>query len=439
MIHRRTLLKGMLGGSLVTLGLPPLELFFDRAPKSRAAAGGFPRRLGVFFWGNGNIPQLWEPRGDGADWTPSPQLEPLAPVKDKVSVVTGTVVPFNNRVPHGTGLAGVLTGADLTDIRGDEFTMTRPTLDQVAAAAIGRETRFRSLEVAVIPSAGFSHNGPRSVNPAESSPARLFDRLFNPDGGFRAPGTDAPPDPKLHLRRSVLDAVRQDASRLARRLGARDAARLDQHLTGVRELEQRIARLEAAPPSLAACRAPMAPRASFPDIEGRPQIAEISGAIIELLAMALACDQTRVFSLFFCPPLADTLFLDLPQGHHQLTHDEGGDQPQVHRIVRFVMGELARLLQRFDAVEEGDGTLLDHLSLLATSDLSFGRTHSIEEYPILVCGGSSGALKAGVHVKARGEPVSRVGLSLLRAVGVPQAEFGDGPARVTDGIAGLEP
>jgi hypothetical protein len=438
MIHRRTLLKGVLGGSLVTLGLPPLELFLDRPRRGLAADGGFPRRLGIFFWGNGNIPPLWNPEGEGPDWTPSPQLEPLAPMKHRVSVITGTQVPFLNRVPHGSGLVGALSGADLLDIRGDEFTFSRPSLDQVAAAVIGRETRYRSLELAVIPSAGFSHNGPRSVNPAESSPARLFDRLFNPDGGFREPGSNAPPDPKLHLRRSVLDAVHRDAARLARRLGARDAARLDQHLTGVRELEQRIARLEAAPPSLAACMAPAAPAADYPNVEGRPPISEVSGVMIELLAMALACDQTRVFSLFFCPPLADTLFLDLPFGHHQLTHDEGGDQPQVHRIVRFVMGELRRLLERFDAIPEGDGTLLDHVSILATSDLSFGRTHSIEDYPVLVCGGSSGALKSGVHVKAQGEPISRVGLSLLRAVGVPQAEYGDGAARVTDGIAGLE-
>ncbi len=294
------------------------------------------------------------------------------------------------------------------------------------------------FELGVLPSNGLSHNGPKSLNPPESSPARLFDRLFNPDSGFRAPGSMAPVDPKLRLRRSVLDAVHQDANRLAGRLGRKDAGRLDQHLTGIRELELRIARLEASPPNLEACTVPPAPAESFPDVAGRPPLSALSTAMWDLLAMALACDQTRVFSVFFSPPLTDALFLDAPAGHHQLTHDEGGQQPNVHNIVRFVMGELARLMERLGQVTEGDDTLLHHTAMLCTSDVSFGRTHSIEDYPILVCGGASGALRRGVHVRAQGESVTRVGLSLMRAVGVPIAEFGQGAALVRDGLGGLE-
>jgi hypothetical protein len=432
---RRTLLKGMLGGGLVTIGLPPLEIFTN-ATRPAYAGDGFPKRFGVFFWGNGNIPSRWVPAGEGPAWEVSDQLQPLAPVKDKVTVVSGTAVKLTNRVPHGTGAAAVLSGAPLI-VLGRDHTFSAPSLDQVLARQIGGDTRFKSLEVGVKPGAGMSFNGPNSQNPPESSPAALFDRLFNPVNGFRAPDSNAPPDPRLRWRRSVLDVVLGQASAMHAKLGAADRARLDQHLTGIRELETRIARLELAPPSLEACTAPGAPTGDFADVAGRPPLAEISAAMIDLLAFALACDQTRVFSFDFTAPLSDVLFGDAPAGHHQLTHDEPGEQPIVNGIVQTVMTEYARLLARLDQVTEGDGTLLDHTAILATSDVSFGREHSIEEYPILIGGGACGALVSGRHIRTAGDNVSRVGFSLLHAMDVPVSEFGQEAGRVTDGIAGL--
>ncbi|MBI2373031.1 MAG: DUF1552 domain-containing protein [Deltaproteobacteria bacterium] len=434
-LSRRAVLKGVCGGGLVTVGLPPLEAFLGRSP-SAAADDGFPRRFGIFFWGNGNLPERWVPATEGPDWVPSEQLEPLASIKHKVTVVTGANVALTNRQPHGTGSGAVLSGAPLI-IRGRDHTFSEPSLDQLIAASIGKDTRFKSLEVSVRGGSGLSYNSPTSMNPPEQDPGRLFDRLFNPERGFRAPGSDAPPDPKLRLRRSVLDAVAGDAARLLSRLGRADQARLDQHLTGIRELETRIARLEDDPPDLAACVQPLAPSASFADVEGRPPLSEISAAMADLIALALACDQTRVFSHFFSEPVGDLLYPGAPAGHHQLTHDEPGDQPVVNGIVKFIMKELRMFLERLDAVQEGEGTLLDHCAILATSDVSFGRTHSIEEYPILVAGGAGGRLLMGHHLRTAGENVSRVGFSLLQAMGVPVSEFGKEDGYVTSGLPGL--
>jgi hypothetical protein len=436
MIHRRTLLRGALGGAAVAIGLPPLELFFDTHGRA-LAADGLPRRFGLFFWGNGIIPSRWNPSGEGTDWALSEQLEPLANVKSEITVVSGMNVLTGNSIPHGSGPAGILSGAPLAVRTGDDFTFTKPTIDQVIAAELGKETRFRSIELGAAPNGGQSFNGPNNKNPPESSPHRLFERIFG--GGFQAPGEMGMVDPKLRLRRSVLDAVANQATRLRARLGRNDQVRLDQHLGGIRELEQRIARLEENPPTLASCMRPAAPLAEYPDVEGRPQLSAINRALTDVAVMALACDQTRVFSNFFTYPVNNLLFTAAPAGHHQLTHDEPGDQPEVNAIVRQIIGELAYVIEALRAVPEGDGTLLDNCALLATSDTSFGRTHSLEDYPIIIAGTAGGALKKGLHYRSpSGENASKVLLTLIRAMGLRAAEFGTDGGRVDQGLGAIE-
>jgi hypothetical protein len=428
-LDRRTMLRGVLGGAAVTIGLPALEAL--------AQSTGFPKRFGIFFWGNGVLPEKWNPTGQGTTWTLSEQLAALEPVKSEISVVSGMAVLTGNTVPHGSGPAGMLSGAPMIERSAEDRTFSAPSIDQVIAAELGRETRFRSLELGARPSAGLSYNGPDSLNPPESSPARLFDRVFG--GGFRLPGSDPIPDPRLRLRRSVLDAVMDDSRRLRDRLGATDKIRLEQHLDGVRELEGRIARLELNPPSLASCALPAQPPASIPDVAGRPQLGAIQRALSDVLAMALACDQTRVFSNFYTYPVNNVLFEGATAGHHQLTHDEPGDQPQVNAIVQSIIGELAAFLEALRRVPEGDGTLLDHSAILCTTDTSFGRTHSIDDYPIIIAGSAGGALKKGIHYRSpSGENASKVLLSLIRAMGLVRASFGVEGGFVEEGLGAIE-
>ena len=436
-LHRRTFLRGLLGGAALSIALPPLEIFFDANGTALAADGSFPNRFGLFFWGNGVQPERWVPTTTGTDYALSEQLAPLASVKDHIAVISGMEVKVPNRLSHISGPAGLLSGADIHMYAAEDYTLTQPTLDQLLAEKIGGETRFRSLEVGVSPYAkGMSYNGPDSMNAPETDVAALFERLFG--GGFRAPGDEPIYDPKLALRRSLLDGVMGDARRLKNRLGAVDKQRVDQHLAGIRDLERSIARLEADPPNLAACVRPERPGA-LPDIDGRPQMSERTRVVADLVAMAFACDQTRVLSCWYTDPVSNVLFPDTAAGHHQLTHDEPGDQPQVGGIVRSIMGDLAGFLERLRAIPEGDGTVLDHSVILATTDVSYGRTHQIDEYPIILAGGGNGAFRTGLHHRyAFGENATRVSLSILRAMGVPMTSFGEGEAFVEQGIPEIE-
>ncbi len=435
-IGRRALLKGLVGGAAVSVGLPLLDRFLDRNGRAYASGDALPRRFGVWFWGNGVLPVRWVPPTQGAMWQPSPTLMPLMPVRDRVTVVSGLRVMTGNERAHDSGCAGVLTGAPLL-LRGAESTFAQPSLDQVAADEIGGLSRFRSLELAVAPrTRGQSSVGPDSRNPPELSPRAVFARLFGPD--FVSPGDHPTVDPKIALRRSVLDGVMEDSRALAARVGAADRMRLDKHFTAVRDLELRLRRLQENPPMLSACSKPVEPTQDGAADEARPPLSDIHRAHVDLLVMALACDQARAFSIWFSDPVSDTLFPDASDGHHRLTHDEPGEQPQVQRILLSIMEEFRYFVEKLSSVQEGDATLLDRCAVLATSDCSYGRQHSVDEFPILIAGNACGALKQGIHLRVEGENVSKVGLSLLRAVGVQKASFGVDAGHVTEGLSGIE-
>ena len=437
---RRHLLRGLAAGGAVAIGLPALEVFLGPNGDAFADGSGFPTRFGWWFFGNGVHASRWVPEGSGPDWELSSQLAPLAGVKDEVTVVSGLRVDLPNSVPHGSGTAGILYGGPLLKV-GDSFDNSvfgGVTLDQVVAQAYGNATRFRSLEVAVERTTQtLSYSGPGAANPPEFEPAALFQRVFG--AGFVEPGSSPILDPRVGLRRSVLDAVGEDAKSLQSRVGAADRIRLEQHFEGIRALEQQIAKLEEDPPNLASCKRPDAPDESYPDVEGRPQMSAIHRIHADLLAMALACDATRAFSLMFSKPVSNILYPGAPMGHHQLTHDELGEQPEVHKIILQIVTELAYFVEALRKVPEGDGTLLDHMAMLAFSDCSNGKSHAIDNYPLLVIGGCNGALNRGVHYHApTPESSSKLGFTLLRALGIPATSFGSESGEVMEGISEIE-
>jgi hypothetical protein len=230
-----------------------------------------------------------------------------------------------------------------------------------------------------------------------------------------------------------------DLDRLNARVGTADRARLDQHLTGVRELEQRLARLQEDPPDLESCARPAEPLPSYPDAAGRPQVAERNRAMAELIAMALACDQTRVFTHFLTEPVNDVLFEGASAGHHDLTHNEPGDQPEVHEITVQCIERLADFLSALDAVPEGDGTLLDACAVLATTEVSLGKTHSLDEMPVVVAGSGCGTLRTDLHHRSVSrQNASELLLTLVRAMGVSAASFGAEEGLATTTVTELE-
>ncbi len=437
-LTRRAVLGGFARGALVTVALPPLQAMFNDSGTAYACDGVLPKRFGLWFWGNGTLPDRWTPTGDGDGdaWQLSEQLAPLSRVKDRICVVSGLAVKLPNNVPHSSGCAGILSAAPLQST-GDDDTFSAPSIDQVIAAEIGGSSIFRSIQTAASNCSGRSYNGPNSVNPPEADPYNFYRRVFGDT--FVEPGQDGAVDPSLGLRRSVLDAVMGDIGRLQDRLGAEDRARLDQHLEGVRELEQRLALLQKDPPDLEACSRPEEPTGDYTDVEGRPQLALRNQVMSELLAMTLACDQTRVFAHFITDPVSDVLFEGSSAGHHDLTHNEAAPQDECNAIDLQIMDMFADTVEILDGIPEGDGSLLDNCAVLATSEVSLGQTHSIEEMPVVIAGSCCGFYKQDHHYRSlSGDNASKVLLSLQRALDIDVGSFGVDEAQVDEAIPDIE-
>jgi hypothetical protein len=434
---RRRFLRGALRGAAVAVALPPLELFWSRSARA-ACDSAFPKRFGLFYWGNGTYPDRWNPTnaGTGEDWALSETLSPLIDIKHKLTVVSGMTVRVDNVYPHTSGAAGILTGSPVLAV-GSDTTFASATVDQVVAEAIGGDTLYRSLRTGASNNSGMSYNGPNSRNYPEVNPFTLYQALFGDT--FHEPGDEVIIDPRLGLRQSVLDGVMGDIGALQAKVGAADKVRLEQHLDGIRELELRLARLQEAPASLAACLRPSTPLESYPDIDGRPQVSAISRAFADLLVMALACDQTRVFAHYVSDPVSNVLYPGISDGHHNLTHDEGGEQDEVNEIVTQIMDEFAYFCAALDAIPEGDKTLLDNCAFLATSDVSLGQTHSLEDFPLVIAGGACGYFKPDTHYRsASGDNASKVILSVLRSLDINASSWGTEDAEATDGLSDIE-
>lgn len=446
-LNRRTVLRGMLGGAAIAVALPPLEAMLDVNGTAYAGGDTIPKRFGVFFWGNGVKKDRWNPSATGADWPLSPALQPLAAVKQYVSVVSGMDIKTGNERGHHAGAVGILSGSPMIsqDPGGAPYasTFSAPSIDQVVARAFAERepTRFRSLEIGVtqqvVRGEGttlhyLSHNGPDNANPPTYSPRAVFDRIFGE--GFTDPSTTPEIDPRLALRRSILDAVMNDARAIESRVGTTDRLRIQQHLESVRTLERQIEVIESMPPPIDACELPERP-ATFDAFDYRGS----SRVMSDLVAMAFACDQTRVFSNMFSGGVSLAVYRTLGAGenHHSLSHDEPGDQPMMQNITRYIMEEFAYQLEALRAIPVGDGNLLDHCAILASSDVADGRAHSIDDYPILVAGGAGGRLRSGVHVRRPGDNTSKVLLSILQALDLPFTEFGNRGGRVTEPVAEL--
>ena len=223
-------------------------------------------------------------------------------------------------------------------------------------------------------------------NKSETGSA-VFSRLFGAD--FKPPTAAAPPtmpvvDVSRVLKKSVLDAVLADIASLKMKVGTADGTRLDQHLANIRSIENRLAMTPDTFAVQAKCGLPTNPTLPS-ESGGHEALAERMTAMSGLIAMALACDQTRVFSLMFTGSVCSTVFWEVNAtgGHHDLTHNEGGDQPTVQASTVFTMKQFATLLTTLKAIPEGAGNLLDNCAILASSCVAEGQPHSLTD---LICG-----------------------------------------------------
>jgi Protein of unknown function (DUF1552) len=429
-LNRRLLLRGTCQGAAAAMALPFLDCFLDNKGQALADTGQrIPTRFSTFFFGLGLTKALWVPKSAGQNYETSTQLKPLEPFKQKMNVFSGmrVLIDDNPNFQHWSGVGACATGISPT--KASEF--DSKTIDQTIADSIGHGTRFKSVAAACAGDAkqSYSSLGGANTLPAEATPLSLYTRLFGP--GFQDPSKgDWKPDPQIMLQQSVLSVVAEDRKRVIQNLGADDRARMDQYFTSVREAENQMAAELHRPEIVAKVTIPPAP-GEMPVNNALPNMRVVTPLMSRLGALALATDQTRVFNLSISEPGSQIFVPGDPLGYHQSTHEEPidpilGYQPRVAQYNVYSMELYAMMLKELDSIAEGDGTLLDHSLVFAFTDVSFAKIHALDGIPILLAGGASGRMKTGFHVAGDGSPVSRVGLTVQKALGLSVDSWGGG-------------
>ena len=422
---RRRVLRGMLGGGAVTVGLPFLDAFLNANGTALAATGqALPACFGTWFQGLGLNPGFWEPKKVGAGYEVSHQLKPLEKFRDKINVYSGMRVVLDGHAPkvHWTGAHAVLGGGI------PEEPTAFPSIDTLIADHLGTKTRFRSLEIASNGNReSYSRRSASALNPSEISPIALYGRVFGTD--FRDPNAaEFTPDTTAMARKSVLSAFKDERQGLMKELGANDRARMDEYFTALRELESQLALELEKPAPLEACSRPGAP-GSIPAGLVIDDIVANNKLFAKLAAHALACGQTRIVNMVFDGAGGNTRRAASPVTFHIHTHEEPVDpavgyQPNAHWFMETCLSGLATYLTELESIREGDKTLLDRIVIMFGTDTGFAKFHSLENIPMFTFGGAGGRMKTGIHVPCNGDTTSRVGLTIQQALGVPVSTWG---------------
>jgi hypothetical protein len=432
-VSRRTFLRG----TGVALGLPWLEAMMPT--KAQAAAGMSekpPVRMAVLYMPNGVHQNMWTPDGTGKDFTLSPTLEPIAPLKDRVLVLTNL---WNEVVKDGSvhlpRCAGFLTATRITKTQGADVSCNGISMDQVAAQRTGRQTPLPSLELGVVPdSTGVDINNgytrlyashiawsaPTNPLAREIEPQLVFERLFR---AGRPQASAAKEDTLL------LDRVLDDAKQLRDRLGVADRQRVDEYLSVVRSLEERLD--QASRPQQTKWKPRVALDPKLAPGETPSLFPDHVRLMLDMIALAFQTDTTRITTFMFANEVSgqDFSFVEGVKGsHHQISHHQ--DRPeqlkQYQLINRWHVAQYAYLLTKLQGIKEAGGTLLDNSMVLFGSGLRDGNTHNPHNLPVLLGGGAGGRLATGQHlVYGADSPLSNLYVSMLDAFGTPVDRFAD--------------
>lgn len=382
-LSRRAVLRGAAGAAV---GLPLLEAMVNSNGTALAGGAPLPRQFIVYFIGNGFRLDKFEPAQKGAAFTLTEELAPLANVESYVKVVTGLQNWCSMQITHHEGMTAY-SGYSMTEVSGLYSKSGGPTIDQLVADRIEATSEpapiVRSVQMGISRRVSIMDSGTtmfavshRSTNEPlfpEFSPQAIWTTLFNEL-------QDKPDDSALRL--AIIASVREDAKRLQMKLGAIDRQRVEAHLDGLSELEQKINTL---PPT---CTAPGVPTQENPEGTEVEPIQAVNEVMSDLLVQALACDVTRVASVLFIGGAAETTYTEIGQNHshHMNTHD-GGAQAQVHQGVIYSMGRVAYLAEKMKSQVDPMGkNLLDTGLLMVGSDCSEGLTHSVARQPYVLIG-----------------------------------------------------
>ena len=383
---RRRVLRGMMGGAAVSVALPFLDCFLNANGTALASGAPLPVRFGTWNWGCGVNKVLWTPTKVGADYDTPPELKPMEALKHKVTVLSGfnVLLDGGSNLPHVVGNVGLLTGA----VPNDKDTVLAPTIDTIVAGKVGTDTRFRSLEVTATGNPSHSYSRPvgTTINPAEVSPAALYARIFGPE--FQDPNAaDFKPNPSFMARQSVLSSIKDQRDKFEASLGAADKARLDQYYTSVRQMEQQLDLQLQKPAPAEACSIPKKPEETAHGVE-IDLVIQNHALMSQLIAMAVACNQTKVFNVVFSDSASSLCRRGSSVTHHQTTHEERfneqGFQPENSWFITRAMEGWNTFLTAMDSYREGDGTVLDHSVVFGHTDVNLAQIHQVDGIPVML-------------------------------------------------------
>lgn len=429
---RRLSRRAMLRAAGVAVALPWLEIMQPR--RAIAAAVRPPRRFVTFFQPNGVFPAAWDVSG-GRDFTLSTILEPLAPFRDRMTVLSGLDSCGKGHVK--------MTGAFLTG-RAIEDGVNGVSVDQVIAAHGGGATRFASIELGTEPPRqGMVGEDPialantiswstptRRISP-EISPRAAFDRLFRDPNSPEARREAAD-------QRSVVDLVLEEARGLQRQASGRDRQKIEEYLDGVRGVERQIERTLDPPPR--DWQPPSDPVRRRPPAGIPESKAEHMGIMLDLLVLALQTDTTRVATFMSAHGFSrqNFTFLDgVKNDHHGMSHHKHDPAlvAEYTTVSVWYAEQVRGLLERMARIDEGDGTLLDNAVVLYGSEMKDGNGHIKEDLPLVLLGGGQGRLPGGRHVALpKGTPLANLHLTLAREFGVPLEDFNGSSTGTLDGL-----
>jgi len=438
-LPRRTFLRG----AGATIALPFLDGMVPAFGALARAAVEPVRRFGAIYVPNGMSMPYWTPATEGADFECSHILQPLAPMRDRLVVLSGLANREADQYPgegtgdHSRSSSAFLTGAHAKRTEGADI-QNGISVDQIAAREFGRETQLASLELGLEANdmAGGCEQGyscayggtiawrsDTTPLPMENDPRAVFERLF---GGSDGTDSDARVA-RLRRERSILDTAIDELARLRRRLGPGDRARLTEYVDAVRNIERRIQIAEAQQDrDLPEMARPAGVPATFE---------EHARLMYDLWLLAYQSDLTRVCTFMYAREKSGRAYpeIGVPEAHHPVSHH--GNRPDRYetlaKINLFHMELFASFVEKLRATPDGDGSLLDHVAIVYGSGMSNSNVHAHFDLPVLLVGGGAGAIESGQHIRyPENTPMANLHLTLLAKLGIPVERLGDSTGRL---------
>ena len=438
-LPRRTVLRGL--GA--TVALPLLEAMVPPFGTRGKAAGRPAHRFQAFYVPNGMAMPYWNVKGEGKAFELSPILEPLAPYRDQMLVLSGINASWNyiHAGASGSFLTGTARGG-----RNEIEIIADVSMDQLLAKHFAGETQVPSLELSMDAPANagactgslscvythtLSWRGPTQPLPMEWNPRAVFETLFGDAGSTDRAAREA----RLHQHKSILDSVNEKLMGLRKALGPQDLVRVDEYADSIRDVERRIQTAE----SQSDIELP-----SFSQPQGAPAVFEDHLALmLDLQLLALRTDLTRVITFMLSKEQSARPYpqIGVPEAHHPLSHHN--DVPEIvermSKINRYHVELFSGYLAKLRATPDGDGTLLDHMTILYGSGISNSNQHSGVDLPLLLMGGGAGTLRGGRHLHYSDKPSNaNLLVTLMDKMGMPVEHLGASTGKLEiDTLSGI--